>query len=242
MTRLLALAGSLLVLGTVAARAADLPPAAPVYTPPPPEVALIMDWRGLYIGLNGGWGSGSPSYTNVTNTTAFGDIFPGQTFSHTMNGLVGGGHIGWNWQASNWVFGLEAMADGTSISGTTTPVANAFTTNINSMFLFTGRIGGAFGSFLPYVKGGYALAGVRARVTDFVGDGGAFTQYVGGPTVGAGLEVQFWSRVSVGIEYNYVMLDSARYELAGAAGTYQFDMQAKNVSLVLGRFNFRFGP
>ena len=58
------------------------------------------DWTGPYIGIQGGYGWETNNYTYtlgaVNNDT---DI--------DMNGFVGGGTIGANWQHESFVFGLE---------------------------------------------------------------------------------------------------------------------------------------
>lgn len=39
-----------------------------------------------------------------------------------MNGVIGGGQIGYNWQRSNWVFGLEGDIQGSGEKGSTNAV------------------------------------------------------------------------------------------------------------------------
>lgn len=89
------------------ASAADL--TARPYTKAPAVVAAVYDWSGFYIGANGGWGSQRDCRTNVT--TAF-DIG-----CHDADGAAAGGQIGYRWQSSSWVFGLEAQGDWADISG-----------------------------------------------------------------------------------------------------------------------------
>src|ERR1700722_17955614 len=80
---------SLLLLGTsLAANAADLPPAQPVYKAPPVYAPPQFSWTGFYIGgnLGGGWNQG-----NVT------DSLFGVNFSNHSNGsFLGGGQVGVN--------------------------------------------------------------------------------------------------------------------------------------------------
>ena len=76
---------------------------------PPPIVAPIYSWAGFYIGANGGWGSSDKCW-DVTNF-----LFPRLTAiregCHNATGGTIGGQIGYRWQASNWVFGLEAQGN-----------------------------------------------------------------------------------------------------------------------------------
>ena len=93
----------------------------------PPPAPAWYDWTGFYAGVNGGYSWGKSS-TNVSGTTSAPSTlaFP---LSQSMDGGLGGGQIGYNWQFNhNWLFGLEADIQGTGQKGT----AQAPT------FLFTG--------------------------------------------------------------------------------------------------------
>jgi len=74
---------------------------------PPPPQAPVYNWTGWYVGGNIGysWGNADANYTDPG--LLFGlTSFPG---SMGLDGVVGGGQAGYNWQANNnWVFGLEA--------------------------------------------------------------------------------------------------------------------------------------
>ena len=65
MKKILLATVGLLALGIAApASAADLP--ARTYSKaPPPMMAVIYDWSGFYMGLNGGWGSSHKCWTNT---------------------------------------------------------------------------------------------------------------------------------------------------------------------------------
>ena len=107
------------------ALAADLP--ARTYTKAPAYVEPIYDWTGFYIGLNGGYSWGRSSDTSSLTNTA-GTVLFASADKSNLNGVVGGGQIGYNWQFNrSWVFGLEADInatgqDGTSIFGPNTTV------------------------------------------------------------------------------------------------------------------------
>ena len=82
---------------------ADLPARpyakAPVYTAP----QVVYNWTGFYIGGNVGysWGrsSDTATLTNGVGTLLFTDIA-----AHNMDGIVGGGQAGYNWQIPNSKF------------------------------------------------------------------------------------------------------------------------------------------
>jgi outer membrane immunogenic protein len=106
---------------------------------PPP--APVYDWTGGYVGLNlgGSWGRAS---STVNGTNAFAGAAPfAISTSSNMNGVVGGGQIGYNWQFNNhWLFGLEADIQGTSQRSTANlpPVA--------------GLIGGPLALAIPFTS------------------------------------------------------------------------------------------
>jgi outer membrane immunogenic protein len=93
------------------AMAADLP-AAPVYKAPVIAPAPWYDWTGFYIGLNGGYSWGR----SATDFSVAG--VPLLSATTSMNGWVGGGQAGYNWQFNrNWIFGVEADLQATGQKG-----------------------------------------------------------------------------------------------------------------------------
>jgi outer membrane immunogenic protein len=108
----LATASSMLVTG---AFAADLP--AKVYTKAPPPVVEVYNWTGFYVGGNVGYSWGrSSDYSTLTNGA--GTVLFANSSAINLNGVVGGGQIGYNWQVQNWVWGFEADIQGTDEKGT----------------------------------------------------------------------------------------------------------------------------
>src|ERR1700676_4631297 len=95
--------------GVGAASAADLGSRS-YYTKAPAIANALYNWSGFYVGGHVGGSSTNQNWTNVANTTAFGDLGPGQGFRQRGTGAFGGGQMGYNWQASNYVFGLEGTA------------------------------------------------------------------------------------------------------------------------------------
>src|SRR5215213_1774874 len=109
-------AAALVASGMAApASAADLA-ARPYTRAAPPMIAAIYDWSGFYLGLNGG-GGWSHKCWDLTND--FG-VIRSPAFRegcHDATGGVFGGQIGYRWQASSWVFGLEAQGDWADLKG-----------------------------------------------------------------------------------------------------------------------------
>ncbi len=102
------LLSALLVASAVPALAADLP----VKARPMPAPVVVWNWDGFYVGLNGGysWGKSRTSVSYFNTATGAAIVPPVGSItdaSFNLNGGVFGGQIGYNWQSSNWVFGLE---------------------------------------------------------------------------------------------------------------------------------------
>ena len=236
------------LLGTVAlvalaapAAAADL--AARPYKAAPPMVVAMYDWSGFYIGANGGWGSSRNCWGIVPVTGAL--IADGCS---DRSGGVAGGQIGYRWQASSWVFGLEAQGDWANLSGSRISIlAPAFTTatKVDGLGLFTGQVGYAWNSVLLYVKGGAAVTSNRYDVNTTLGGINVATASSTrwGGTVGAGLEFGFAPNWSAGVEYDHLFMGNANNSfsvvnplLAGAANRISQD-----IDMVTVRVNYRWG-
>jgi outer membrane immunogenic protein len=102
------------------ALAADLP--ARTYTKAPVYVEPVYDWTGFYIGGNVGYSWGSSNSTVSMSDATSGTILNSAIGKFNMDGVIGGGQIGYNWQRDRWVFGLEADIQGSDQKGSTSGV------------------------------------------------------------------------------------------------------------------------
>jgi outer membrane immunogenic protein len=227
-----------------AANAADLGLKAPLRTAP---VALQYNWTGCYLGGHAGGGWAVTDWTNTINTTAFGDLAPGQGFRQTDGGFIGGGQIGCNYQVNEWVFGIEGSFSGSTFKGN---VANSvfgsaddiFTTRIESIATVTGRVGYAWQNWLFYAKGGYAGGEVKFSVSDTVGanqGAGSASSWQNGWTVGGGVEYGLTPNWILGLEYDYVDLLTKNYNVSGGTALYTFDVHPQ-IHEVLARLSYKF--
>jgi outer membrane immunogenic protein len=96
-------------LGATSALAADLP--ARTYTKAPVMVDPGYNWSGFYIGGNVGYSWGRSNDTSTLTNTAGTTLFT-TAGGANLDGVVGGGQIGYNRQIQNWVWGLEADIQG----------------------------------------------------------------------------------------------------------------------------------
>jgi outer membrane immunogenic protein len=222
-----------------AARAADMPLKAP---PPAPW----YDWTGFYVGINAGysWGNTSTSYTGT------GAGFAPFTTSQNMDGGLGGGQIGYNWQFNrNWLFGLEADIQGTGQRGSasfppvTTTVAGIAVTTITSTGTLTqklpwfGTVRARLGieptdHWLVYATGGLAYGGINstaAITTTVASPGGTATAATSGSnsttragwTIGAGVEGVISGPWTAKLEYLYMDFGNVGTGFVGpGAGAY----------------------
>jgi len=243
MKKILTVAAAIAALGFVgSANAADMPVKGPVYKAAP---VVLYNWTGIYVGGNIGGAWAHSSW--CTDATFNGGCALGDNFSDTKGGFVGGGQIGARWQSGAWVFGVEAMFDGLSISSTNpSPIAAGRTrsTEFHNLFTVTGQVGYAWDRWLGYVKGGYA----GTRITYDANLPGGFdlntSETTNGWTVGIGTEYLVTQNVSVGLEYNYAQFNPGdTNNLANTGGVViacAFCDTKANIQTVLLRANYKF--
>jgi outer membrane immunogenic protein len=224
------LAIAVLALSTLAAPAF----AADMALKAPPPVAPVWSWNGWYAGVNvgGSFGQARDSSTYGTPPLALG------TSSSRLDGVIGGGQIGYNWVLpSNWLFGLEADIQGSSerSTGNQGPVAipipgalPVFTTGTltdSERLEWFGTVRGRLGllaapNWLFYGTGGLAYGEVRSNETLVVtGAGTAGASYNtdrAGWTAGGGIEGVLGNNWTAKVEYLYIDLGRFTNNFAGA--------------------------
>jgi outer membrane immunogenic protein len=228
------------VVGT--AMAADMPFKAPAYVAPP------VSWTGFYFGGNvGGYGADQTVTTDAFPSPGFGAPailgagvpgFGNLPTSHGLNssGVLGGIQTGYNWQASNWLFGIEGDVDflnrnasnnQTVLETFTAAPAPAFNmlVSANNHYLASlrGRLGWVAGPWLLYATGGAAWTNTSytATATGLVA-GAVFLPGIGATTsfsdtntgwvAGGGVEWMLTPNWLLRAEYLH-------YDFSGASGT-----------------------
>src|SRR5438128_1112183 len=116
MNRLLRAGAAFLALMVGPAIAADMPLKAPILKAPPPL------WTGFYLGGNIGYSWGFSDSTLTFSDAASGAVLASTSSKFQLNGLIGGGQIGHNWQTGSWVLGLEADIQASAQKGDTSSV------------------------------------------------------------------------------------------------------------------------
>jgi outer membrane immunogenic protein len=190
MKRLYATTAIIFALSSSSALAADLP------NHKAPPVAPIVSWAGFYAGLNAGGTFGNNSAVNGTswNTNGPGNapmmaaaLLSGSSSGSSGNvGFIGGGQIGYNWQARyggyNFVTGAEADIQGIAGSGGSSsrwttaktdyngdPVSLLSNQNGSANLSYIGTVRGRLGlvlmpTLLIYGTGGLAYGGVNTNI------------------------------------------------------------------------------
>ncbi len=245
---LLGLAGVVALGFAAPASAADLG-AAPYSKAPTPMIAAIYDWTGVYLGVNGGWGS---SHNCWTDTAVAGvAVIAVAEGCHDASGGTAGGQLGYRWQSGAFVFGLEAQGNWADFSGTNASLAavGTATTNhsrLDAFGLFTGQVGYAFNNALLYMKGGAAVTGNRfdgLTAAGVVADRATATRW--GGTVGAGVEFGFAPNWSAGVEYDHLFMGTHTHNFAGVFPVVGVNTRSDSVrqdaDLVTVRVNYRWG-
>ncbi len=209
-----------LVLGCGSAWAADLDAAA-------------YNWTGFYAGLNAGVAKNDSKYsiTNLKEVSATGG-FEGAAFT-------GGGQAGYNYQAGNWVYGLETdfNYDGTDDSsggplGFRAPAPPGGpvglprpTYTVTQQLDYFGTLRGRLGCtpadrLLFYVTGGLAYGYVSSSTSlrDSTTSSGSSSALQAGWAFGAGGEYGLTKNWSVRLECLHIDLGSMSYSYIGVTG------------------------
>jgi outer membrane immunogenic protein len=186
------------------AGAADLPARGPVV---PIPVQSAPNWSGFYAGVNAGYGFGKT--TNQAGTS-----------NDKLEGVLGGGQVGGQWQTGMFVFGFEGDIQISlqqqdfiaTIAGTAVSVKE------ETPWFGTARLraGFAFDRVLVYATGGGAY--VNLKVSGAAG-GPVLADKVthAAWTAGGGFEVLLSERWSGKVEYLY--LDTGNVTLAPGGTT-----------------------
>ena len=205
---------------------ADLAPR--MYNKAPSPMVAVYDWTGFYIGGNIGYSWGRSSDTS-TLTNGAGTVLFTSIDRTDLNGVVGGGQAGYNWQMQNWLLGLEADIQGTGErgsraflcpTGVCTPPFGvvavfpgpAVPVALNQKLQWFGTVRGRVGvlatpTVLLYATGGLAYGGVRTSdIIGLVPTGFSNTDTRVGYTVGAGIEGVIAGNWTAKLEYLYVDL------------------------------------
>jgi outer membrane immunogenic protein len=191
-------------------------------------------WGGVYLGLNGGFGSGNSQWTQGLIATS---IF-------NTDGFLLGGTIGFNYLVSAVLFGVEGDLDWSTLNGSVGACAvdgagasAACETKNNVLGTVRARMGYAFDRALIYVTGGAAVGNFQTGLNPpSTFDSTAKVGWV----AGAGLEYGFAENWSAKVEYLFVDLGMASCSSAANCGSAVGASVTLTENLVRAGFNYRF--
>ncbi|UPJ60017.1 outer membrane beta-barrel protein [Bradyrhizobium sp. 192] len=238
MKNLLLATASIVALGAIApAFGADLAaqPVQPLYSKAPQLVeAMIYDWSGYYVGLNGGFGS-SANCWDFNGGTPEG--------CHDATGGTVGGQIGYRRQTGRIVLGVEGQGNWAGLTGSNDSVAFADInqTKIDAFGLVTGQIGYAVDNVLFYAKGGAAVTSNTYQISSTLTGAqlGKSDHILWGGALGAGIEYGFAPSWSVSLEYDHLFMQPGAVHFAAPAGG--TDRVRQDFDLLTARLNYKFG-
>ncbi len=185
-----------------------------------PSPSPAWNWSGFYVGVNVGYGIASDPLTETSSNVAF-PVLLANSANLGVNGVIGGGQIGYNWQtAPNWLVGFEADFQGSGQRGSATftnsaAVASTDTVQVDTDWFGTvrGRIGYIQDNVnLWYVTGGLAYGRDELKLSQTnsifpaLPTAGTFTKTNTGWTIGGGLESHLFGNWTGKIEYLYIDL------------------------------------
>ena len=236
---------------------------------PAPLPECDFTWTGFYLGGNAGygWGHGETEFNPRPDAVTFFDLQP-TTLSPDPDGFIGGGQVGFNWQANKWfVLGIESDFQGTDMedhssespiirnNGTPFPVADSFIFAHERMQWLgstRARLGiSPWCRWLFYATGGVAYGNVDYSANTNFNNGITypvnFTETKVGWTVGGGLEYAINNHWTVKAEYlHYDLGDEDRTQNQLLAGVPQgppffvhYNFETKG-EIVRGGLNFKF--
>jgi len=192
-----------------------------------PYAAPALTWAGWYAGVHFGWGQAAHNLNGQTASTAIG----GQAQS-SLDGIVVGAQIGYNWQVGDWVLGLEADWSrlGWDKVGQGTSTQNR--RQLDSLASIRGRLGMALDNVFVYGTGG--LAYVRGKSATFSVDVYAEDKIDSwGGVLGGGIEYKFNRRTSVRLEgLTYVFNKTAHWCHSNNCDTGNMFDKLKNISVI----------
>lgn len=185
--------------------AADLDPQ------PVPMEEFVSEWAGPYVGLHLG-------YTSLNSSNSIDGEFE-QSWKQDPDGPMGGVLLGYNFDVSGFVLGVEADAGFGNIRETQDrPGIGTIRITDHGQHSFRLRAGVPTGPGLFYLTGGLALADIWARGPD-----ARSKKFFWGGTVGAGFETMITDHVSARFEYLYADYGKDTFNLGDVAMRSAFD-------------------
>jgi outer membrane immunogenic protein len=234
-----ALLATVAVIGfTSIASAADLPVKAPIYKAAP--MVESMPWSGIYLGGQVGYAWSRGGYT-------VNQALGSEAFSFNPTSVIGGGHLGAQHQWGNLVLGVEGTYSGLSLDQTQLAtlagvVGSERHLKTNGIATVVAKVGYAWDQWLVYGKGGWADLNVSTHTfTPATGVNSNTSGWVGGYTLGAGIDYMLLRNVILGADFNYYRASTDRTTTFSNGAAVTFSGINENIYAVTVRASYLFG-
>jgi opacity protein-like surface antigen len=162
-----------------------------------PIAATSYNWSGFYLGANfgGGWTNGS---LNI----------PGNNFYGGLTEFIGGVQAGYNYQAGQFLFGIEGDVDWATFNHPTFPAATLGSVSNHWISTVGARVGLVNDRWLVFAKLGGGWVGSDAIVNLPGSPSWSGSSTNGGWLVGGGIEYGLKPHWTVKLEYDYLGLSN----------------------------------
>ena len=229
---------------------------------------ILSPWQGFYVGGQFGKITDGRISTKEQSINTDGQLFglpkdtfdPTQTYSGmpsegTLQGWIYGGHLGYNFQWDNWVFGVEtawlATNGKTSFAFSGSPLGPQYwgSNSVDVIGTTHLRVGYALGNLLPYVFGGVSYVGTTSEVNVQPGAVGApigspfrarLSEWEAGYVVGGGIEFLITAHWLARIEYKHIGLANKEYNFTFNDRNTARAVASQRYDLVLGGMSYKF--
>ena len=166
-----------------------------------PGASHAVNWQGLYLGINAGYGFG-----------AFQD--GGSSVIGNPSGGLVGFTAGYNMVvAPNLLVGLEADFDFAGMKASQIPFFGlASSGHVDDLFTIRGRVGYTVDRAMAYVTGGFAGSRNTVQLSNlYAGFYGEQSTFQTGWALGGGIEYMLTNNLSAKAEYIFTSVGSDRY-------------------------------
>jgi outer membrane immunogenic protein len=154
------------IMNVAAVSAADFRAFPYAKAPPMVPIDPLISWAGFYAGVNVG---GLWAHSDIRDVDAYASAaIPGTVTAINRSGFLGGGQVGYNWQASNYLFGIEVDGGYMDLGGTTPLTGTRSGTRVGlrsgAYGDFTGRVGVTFNRAFVLRQGRLRRPGGRIKL------------------------------------------------------------------------------
>lgn len=180
--------------------------------------ASTFDWSGPYAGVNAGGGFGDFEHSNVFTITSDTGLLLDGSVDLPVGGMLGGVQAGYNWQSGQFVYGVEADFQESTVEGEGSingrsprvTLTGQASTKLNGLGTVRARLGYTpVDRFMAYATGGLAYGdteSVLTGVVDILPVASKKSETKTGWVVGGGVEYALTNHWTIKSEYLYANL------------------------------------